>query len=335
MRPAEPFPVNPFHSNLTPARHWKDIPQEVSHRAMSSEGRRRVLMGAAKSILVAAGVGILAWGGYVVVAGLQENAGKPVAGSAPTTPLQDLVLVTDGALDQAWLARTLAVPKGASLMSLDLYELRGRLLASPQVRAATLTRVFPATLNVTLSERMPVARLQVQEASGEPQTMYVARDGVVYGGVGYDPKMTETLPWLAGVTLTRQGGVFLPVAGMAPVADLLAKTHLETEHLDVTWRSLSLARLESDGEIEVTTKDGLKITFGRNDDYFRQLANLDAILDTVRSHPEKAVRVINLAISGGVPVAFDAAPAANEPMPESAPAATSTPPPLFTGFHHH
>jgi cell division protein FtsQ len=116
---------------------------------------------------------------------------------------------------------------------------------------------------------------------------------------------------------------------MEAVADLLAKAKLEAEHLYAGWRSVSLARLESDGEIEVGTKDGTKITFGTSEDFFRQLANLDAILDAARAHPEKALREINLAVGGQVPVAFDgAAP----PPPAGAPASKA---PLFTGFNHH
>ncbi len=325
--------MNPPASHLTPTRHWKDIPQQVSPRAMSSEGRRRVLRHAVKTIGLGLTVAALAWGAYGVVSALPDSSGK-MPGSVKSAPLHDLVLVTDGVLDQPWLARTLAVPKGASLMELDLFQLRGRLLASGQVRTANLTRNFPATLAVTLAERMPVARLQVQAGPDDRLTLLVARDGVVYEGVGYDPKMVETLPWLAGVTLSRQGGVIQPIAGMAAVSDLLAKAKLEAEHLYAGWRRVSLERLASDGEIAVFTQDGLTVTFGTNEDFFRQLANLDAILDAARAHPEKALREINLAVGGQVPVAF--APAATDPVaapPSRTPA--SSPRPLFTGLHRN
>jgi cell division protein FtsQ len=139
--------------------------------------------------------------------------------------------------------------------------------------------------------------------------------------VGYDPKMIETLPWLAGVKLTRIAGAIQPLAGMAPVADLLAKAKLEAEHLYGTWRVVSLARLESDAEIEVTTRDATKVTFGVNEDFYRQLANLDAILDAAQAHPEKSLREINLAVGAQVPVAITAAPPADAARPASPPPA--------------
>ncbi len=324
--------MNPLNPTLTPARHWKEIPQQVRHRAMSSEGRRRVVFGGLKTAGIVAALALLAWGGLELASAFQDDP-KKMPEVVKAAAMKDLVLVTDGVLDQAWLARTLALPKVTSLMELDLFQLRARLLASGQVRAATLTRNFPATLAVTLAERTPVARLQVEDKAGAPQTLFVARDGVVFEGTGFDPKMTDTLPWLAGVKLARQGGAFLPVAGMEPVAELLAKAKLEAEHLYVNWRVVSLARLESDGEIEIGTKDGTKITFGATEDFFRQLANLDAILDAARAQPDKALHEINLAVGGQVPVAFDGLtaqtpPAAARPAPVSAP-------PLFTGFPNH
>lgn len=264
---------------------------------MSSEGRRRLIFSVLKTMAVVASLSAVAWGGLGLAEALKAG---PVQKSAAVqgVPLKDIVLVTDGVLDQAWINRALALPKNASLMSLDLFALRDRLLVSGQVRSAALTRNFPATLMVTLSERMPMARLQLLDDAGAPRMHFVARDGVVFEGVGLDPKMVETLPWLAGVKLTRQGGRFLPVEGMESVSDLLAKAKLEAEHLYATWTKVSLARLSADGEIEVGTKDGVKIIFGTTEDFFRQLANLDAILDAAKTQPDKAPRLINLAVGG-------------------------------------
>jgi cell division protein FtsQ len=296
---------------------------------MSSGGRRRMVFAGLKTagiVVVLAGV---VWGGLQVAATFQANPRKATE-IAPSAPVKDLVLVTDGVLDQAWLARTLALPKNTSLMALDLFQLRTRVLASGQVRTATLTRSFPATLAVSLSERMPVARLSAQDRDAEPRTLLVARDGVVYEGVGYDPNMVQTLPWLAGVKLLRAGAAYQPIAGMESVADLLAKAKLEAEHLYDTWRVVSLARLESDGELEVVTRDATKITFGLNEDFFRQLANLDAILDAAKAHPEKSPREINLAVGAQVPVAFSAVDPADATRPKPpAPAAPSLVLPVF------
>ena len=80
---------------------------------------------------------------------------------------------------------------------------------------------------------------------------------------------------------------------------------MEAEHLYRTWQVVSLARLESDGEIEVRDRSVAKIFFGTNEDFFRQLARLDLLLDTARKQTEKSPNVINLSIGAQVPVTFD------------------------------
>ncbi len=271
---------------------------------MSPEGRRRVVWNGVKTvtlILVLAGLG---WGGFEITAALRGSP-KRFSGAAPAVPVNEVVLITDGVLDQNWLVQTLALPKNASLMELDLYRLRAVLMSNAQVRSATLTRNFPATLTVSISEHSPVARIMAQVNGAEPRMFLVAREGIVFDGTGFDPDMISTLPWLDGVKLERKDDAFLPIAGMTTVADLLAKAKMEAEHLYRSWQVVSLARLESDGEIEVRDRNVAKIFFGTNEDFFRQLARLDLLLDTARNQTDKSPREINLSLGSQVPVSFD------------------------------
>jgi cell division protein FtsQ len=175
--------------------------------------------------------------------------------------------------------RTLALPRSASLIGLDLDELRQRLLAQSQVRTAVLTKIFPSTLRVRITERMPVARVMAQMANGEPQAFLVARDGVVFPGIGYEMALLNSLPWLEPMKLARTTNGFQAIEGMGAASDLIAKAQLEAEHLYATWRVVSLARLNADAEIEVRTASGGTIVFSAATDYFTQLANLDLTLD--------------------------------------------------------
>lgn len=271
---------------------------------MSSEGRRRVAWSSVKTLTVLVVISGMIWGGYEVGAALRGTP-KKLTGAMEAVPVKEVVLITDGVLEQSWLLQTLALPKNASLMELDLYRLRAKLLACTQVRSATLTRNFPSTLTITLSERSPVARIMAKLDSGEPVMVLVARDGTVFHGLSFDPEMIKTLPWLDGVKLTREADAFAPIPNMEPAADLLGKAKLEAEHLYRTWEVVSLARLQSDGEIEVRAKGIGTIHFGTTEDFFRQLARLDLLLDTARAKTDKLPHDINLAIGSQVPVAFD------------------------------
>ena len=307
------------------ARSWRDIPQNVKPRAMSREGRRRLKLRVFRIAAGAGALGLMAWGAWEVAAALQIDP-KGSSALASTAPVKDLALATDGVLDRAWLARTLALPKNAPLMELNLDRLRARLLASGQARTATLVRNFPSTLSVKLSERSPVARVAAETVGGAPGPLLVARDGVVYDGVGYDPAMVNSLPWLDGVKLARQGAGFAPVDGMDTVADLLSRAEVDAEPIYRTWQTVSLAKLASDGEIEVRTRDGLKVIFGTQEDFFRQIAKLDLLLDAAVVKPGQVVREINLSIGGQAAVALGAADAPQDPPAQSPVASAAQPP---------
>jgi len=292
-------------TNTAPfARTWQDISQSVNPRAMSKVSRQRRLAWTLKFAGLAGVVAAIVWGTIEIAETMGRSPNQPgLAESGP--PLKEITLTTDGVLDRTWAGRALALPKNATLMALDLYALRTRLLAHGQIKAAVLARNFPSTLALNIQERSPVARIQVQVGAAPPCAFLVARDGVVYDGKNYDPALLNTLPWLDGVRLVRAGNGFAPVDGMDAVADLLATAHNQAEHLYRGFEVVSLARLASDGELVVRSKDIPEITFNTRDDYFRQLARLDYVLDLARTQPDKPLKSVNLANGLQVPVTID------------------------------
>jgi cell division protein FtsQ len=220
--------------------------------------------------------------------------------------VRNLVLVTDGVLDRNWLARTLAIPANATLMGLDLVRLRSSVLGDAQVASASVSRNFPDTLTVRVSERSPVARLAVELGGGAPRTLLVSRDGVAFDGTGFDPAMVDSLPWIEGAAVVRSGASIAPIAGMSAVSDLLASAKLEAESLYRTWRVISVGRLASDGEIEVRTKEGMRVIFGTNENFLRQIARLDLLMDST-TDPTRPLRQVDLSLGSQVPVAYGTA----------------------------
>ena len=319
--------------NLPLTRSWRDIPQQVKPRAMSREGRRRLWLRGIRltgALLTLSGAGWAVW----LVAQVWENSPRHPPAVREGRPIgNNLAMVTDGVLDRAWLAQALAVPGKASLMDLDLRELCARLLAHGQVATAALIRNFPATLSVHISERTPLVRIMAETGDGSRLALLAARDGVVYQGIGYDPAMLETLPWLDGIRLQPGPGGFAPIAGMETVAELLARAKLEAEWLYDAWQAVSIARLQSDNQIAVRMRNGTTVIFGARDDFFGQLAKLDMILDTVaRNRPAPAaVAEIDLSLGQQIPVRLISA---GPPEPEAAPAPPPLPPsPLSSQLH--
>jgi hypothetical protein len=284
-----------------PGRSWRSIRQDVSAPAMSRKGRRRRLLawlkvGGLVALLSAAG-----WGVYTLVHSWETDRAS-LATAVHSAPVREIVLITDGVLTQKWAAGVLALSKNASLMGLDLPALRNKLLTHGQVRVAVLTRSFPDTLVITLQERTPVARIQASEGLGRTRQLLVAKDGVAYQGLGYDLQMLGGLPWLDGVRLVKAGPGFAPIQGMTEVSALLSSAQLHAPHLYQTWLIVSLARLEAADEIVVKSQDVPQIVFSRKRDFYKQIAQLDYVIDAAQKLPEAGLQSVNLTFEGQVPV---------------------------------
>lgn len=294
--------------NPPPARTWRDIPQPMQTRIMGKEGKKRLAMAIGNVVglvllLVASG-----WGIYEVI-GVWETNPTRITAAASGVPLKDISIRTDGVLDKAWVTRTLDIPKGATLMALNLRQLQQNLLATGQVQSAVVTRKFPDLLVVTLQERSPVARVMAQlGGTSAPQALMVARDGSVYVGSGYERTLADALPFLDGVKLIREGSGYARIDGMEQVSDLLGAARSNTPGLYRTFRVVSLARFTADGTILVKSTEVEEIAFGLREDFMRQLARLDYILEETRRQTPVAapLKAVNLAVGGNkVPVAFD------------------------------
>ncbi len=278
---------------------------------MSPEGRRRLTFSIAKVCVYITALVCIAWTGWKIAAVFQDNISRmPLAAKAE--PIKKFELFTNGVLTTDWLVKTLALPKGTSLMELDLMKLKARILANGQVMSANLERNFPANLSVRITERTPVARVKAQIDSGPAKELTVARDGVVYAGTGYDSKIIDTLPWLDGIKLVKEGTGFAPIAGMPLAASLIADAENRATHLYTSWQVVSLERVLTDNEILVRTNTGVQIIFSATLDNMLQLGRLDTTLDLVKAQGDRPIKQIDLTLGAQVDVSFaDVVPAAN------------------------
>lgn len=304
--------MNPTPTVQQTAPTWREViaGDDARPRPLNRTGRRRVVVDGVRLWLSVIALGASLVLGYTVWGIWRANPAS-LAAPAESLPLREIAVRTDGVLGHAWVERTLQIPPGTGIMELDLPALRLRLLASGQVRDAVVTRRFPDVLAVILEERSPVIRARVLTGEGELNNLFVSRDGSVFFGERYDEGLVNSLPWLGGVNLSRavavSGPGFAPVAGMEAVSELLGTTRASAPALARDFQVISLARYASDGVLLVRTPEVAEIVFGTRDDFYRQLARLDYILDELRSRPgSPAIRTINLAIGGQqVPVAFE------------------------------
>ncbi len=310
---------------------WRDsIAQDAPPRPRGRTGRKRIVADAFRHWAAMGALAACVIFGYIAWRAWNANP-VSLAAPAPAAPLRDIKVRSDGVLGRAWVEHTLRIPAGAGIMDLDLPALQDRLLQSGQVRTAIVARRLPDILVVTLEERSPVLRVRAQGSDGREARLFVARDGFVFSGDNYDETFVGSLPWLAGVNLTRDlsGRGFARLDGLAAVADLLGTARSSAPSLARDFQVVSLARFARDGVILVRTPEVAEIAFGSAEGFYQQIARLDYILDELRVRSQAGaapIRSINLAVGGRqVPVAFDPPPAAALRPPAVAPAPAVAP----------
>lgn len=115
----------------------------------SGWGRRALYMGLRLGI-----AGSLAWG---ILVGVRE--GYAYATTSPRFEVRGLVYEPTAHVDDARLRELLALSPGTNILSLDLEELAAKVVDEPWVAKASVVRVLPDSLHVTVEEHEPQAVL--------------------------------------------------------------------------------------------------------------------------------------------------------------------------------
>ncbi len=228
-----------------------------------------------------------------------------------TTPtsrtIERILFDTDGVLPNTWLSKTVDLRPGMSMMEADIHSLKAALEADVQVKSAAVERVFPSDLRIRVSERQPAFRLAVADANGHRRMRLVARDGVVYDGLGYPKATLKNLPFVQ--PYQHSGGRFFPMRGIERVAELLELARAAEPQFFRTWKVVSLEYYSGDlslpGQvIEVRTTMVPRIIFSASADYSSQLDRLNYILKYVKNQGNPSIERIDLSLRGSAAVQF-------------------------------
>ncbi len=293
-------------------RSWRGIRQSVNPRTMTAKGRARLGWTIARTACLLVMVGGLAGAGVYLWSGF-ERPSETLAPVVRSEPLREVVLLTDGVLTKSWVLDRLGLPEGIALMAVDLERARLALESEGQVRNAVVSRDFPATLVVTLEERVPVLRALVPAENARREALFVARDGTIYRGFNYDAAMVASLPWVDGVRLSRRGSGFLPLEGIDRVSELLLAAQADAPHLAATFRVVSLAESP---RLVVRTEAVRELVFEAGN-HRRQLARLDYILDHFARSGTPAGGLARIDLSIPSQVAVRLAPAGGDVLSTS------------------
>ncbi|MFK7910462.1 MAG: cell division protein FtsQ/DivIB, partial [Akkermansiaceae bacterium] len=252
-------------------------------------------------IMIFALIGMIGWGGYL--------GAKHIFIDNEEYRLQEIKLETNGHINHARVVEVTGIDLEASIFAIDTDHVRDRMTELPEVTHCEVERRLPGTLQVTLTERKPIAWLQSAQF-GFPGK---SEDGVLVDEDGV------TFPCEGSLWRTSQD---LPTVMVKDSAGDAFSHGKKMRHAEVT-RALHLVQTFSKGDVradwlpdkiiilndysmQVICNDGSRAVFGMYD-HERQLG--DYI--TVHEHALKTRRVIehiNLIPQKNIPVKFGGEP---------------------------
>ena len=258
-------------------------------------------------VLVALGFGL--WRGG-------EEGWRHFVWENPYFLIKPPAVTTDGNLTREQILAAAGIVEGRNMLTVDLGQARAALENLPQVDRAEVTRTFPSTVALSITERQPVAWVTAKKGD-DPMT--AARAFLIDArGIVLRSRSSESeagrLPVISGVETED-----LVPGQRANWGEILAALELLRLNADSSRFQIRGIDLAKACRLVVSDQRRGQLTFGVQR-IEEQLGRLNQILDLVDpSHRE--IRTVNLVPERNVPVTF------HEPEPELSPVALIPPPP--------
>jgi cell division septal protein FtsQ len=233
--------------------------------------------------------------------------------------IQHVDVQTDGVIAPDQLRNWSGVKLGANLIALDLASVKRNLEFWPVINSVSVERVLPRTLKIRVTEREPIAQVDMPRVNGA--------NGVVISVFQLDAAgvvMQPLDPRVCVIPLSQMSNGGLPVITGLNVALLQPGHRVALPQAQAALQLISafghspmaglvdLRRIDvsAPGVVVVTTGQGGEITFGLQN-VGQQLARWREIYDLGRRN-NRAIASADLAVANNVPVRWmesSAAPA--------------------------
>jgi cell division protein FtsQ len=227
-----------------------------------------------------------------------------------TFAIQSIEVQTDGVIAPDELRRWSGVKPGANLIALDLASVKRNLELVSTIDSVSVERVLPSTLKISVTERDPVAQVNVPtaSASGQIAVAVFQLDENGYVMKPLDPRlcviplaqMNTQLPVVTGVNVYQlQPGHRIDLPQAQAALQLIAAF----EHSPMAGLvDLRRVDVSSPGVVVATTGQGSEITFGL-ENLAQQLARWREIYDLGMSR-NRQIATLDLAVANNVPVCW-------------------------------
>ncbi len=230
--------------------------------------------------------------------------------------LKTVSVVRDGVLSDDEIRRIAGVKVGRNALTLDLYDIRQRLMRHPRLSDARVRLFFPDRLQLEVKERVPIARALLPKVGGMEAFYLLDEAGHVI--LPFEQKQAPqeiieseaSLPLLTGVKVTSfTAGT--AIADPQVLAALRLLSEFEASDLAGKTDLLSIDIGTSDTLVALTAQ-GAQVTFAP-DDFDRQLHDWRIVLERAASIG-KLVGTLDLSVRQNAPLRWlgTNAPPANE-----------------------
>lgn len=224
-----------------------------------------------------------------------------------TFAIQTIDVETDGVISADQLRRWSKVKVGENLLALDLAQVKRDLEMVAIIKTVSLERILPATLKIRVTEREPIAQVNVPRPKGdglEFAVFHVDADGYVL--IPLDPRQraiplhaaATELPLLSGINLNDlQPGRRLDSRQLNAALGLIQEfgssvmaSLVELKRIDVSMPQV----------LVVTTHEGSEVTFSLGD-FDRQLRRWQVVHQECARH-DRAIATLDLAVNEATPL---------------------------------
>jgi hypothetical protein len=281
-------------------RSWRNLVSDKRRRPMSSVAWRRSFLGVGKVLLIITLLGGSGYGIWLVREHFQRNPG-PVDLTGPTLPVDSVKYATDGVLSLNSIKLMLQIPENATLMDLELKDIRSKLERDPQIAFARVRRRFPSTLQVEITEHKPLYRLFIRAKKGIPEMWLVSGTGVIYKGKDFRNATLSALPYLnpdPGLLKKDERNDYQRIPVLEKVSPLLEIARSDFPELYREWKVVSFLRPDADesdpgAHILIESKGVKEMRFAPRD-YRAQLRRLKYLLLEPGFQNNKSIDSIDL-----------------------------------------
>lgn len=274
-------------------QHLLDV--KVRARRASHHRNRRVLIAVSKVLLV---IALCAGAYYGARAGLSR-----FFFDNPDYALNTIAVRTDGTLQRDQVLKASELHEGLNIFSVNLARVHDRLQQLPQIDEAQVERKMPNEIDITITERKPIAWITSEKAVADP---FASDAAFLVDARGILMKEKKLLPEYLALPLITGCSSEALVPGKT-VDSFEAKAALQL--LRLTTTSFMQTRFQiRDVDVSkgycllVTDKNHTRVMFGF-DDLDLQMERLEQFL-VYSDDTQRPIETVNLLVARNIPVTF-------------------------------